>query len=177
MEKKPRRTKQPASKKTKIIQIAITLLVCALLVATVIRFSGFVMGTVDFGTLMPGTQQRDPMKSYSSALTSGSGDNYYVRFKDVIGTAQASSNDSTMYYNMDLTVQTPSLNVAKNIQEDPAGAVDTIRGVMSQFRREDVVSEEGREYLKNRIRHALAVKYGSGSVDEIYLEKFLFQAM
>ncbi len=169
--------KQPKKSSTikSIFKLTVVVLVSILVMFIFVKLQRFVIGTVDLSHIVKPKIVEDPFKAYSTDISSGADGHHYVHFTNVIGNVKEGIDGKKLFYDMSLTVETPNEKIAKKIQQDPDGAVKLVRDVLSDFRREDVASEAGRNYAKKRIRMALAAKYGDGSVDDIYLEKFLIQ--
>lgn len=169
--------KQPEKNSTikRIFKLIVVVLVSILVMLILVKLQRFVIGTVDLSHVVKPKVVEDPFKAYSTDISSAADGHHYVHFTNVIGNVKESIDGKKLFYDMSLTVETPNEKIAKKIQQDPDGAVKLVRDVLSDFRREDVASEAGRNYAKKRIRMALAAKYGDGSVDDIYLEKFLIQ--
>lgn len=159
----------------RIFKLIVVVLLSILVMLVLVKLQRFVIGTVDLSHIVKPKVVEDPFKAYSTNMTSGTDGHHYVHFTNVIGNVKESLDGKKLFYDMTLTVETPNEKIAKKIQQDPDGAVKLVRDVLSDFRREDVASEAGRNYAKKRIRMAMAAKYGDGSVEDIFLEKFLIQ--
>jgi flagellar basal body-associated protein FliL len=96
---------------------------------------------------------------------------YSIQLRDVVATARA-DGEGPKYFNMDITVGTPSKKLAETISSNPEAAVNVIRDVMGRYDFNEVKTVEGKEYIKSEIKKSLSQRYNVSDIEDIYFEQF-----
>ena len=96
--------------------------------------------------------------------------NYFIKLKNVVGTA----GDKT-HYNVDITLETDSYQIAKLMSNNREKTLAALNVAMSTLSKTELASQQGRELLKSVVKQGLSDAYGVDKINEVYLEKYLYQ--
>ena len=95
---------------------------------------------------------------------------YFIIIKEVMGTT-----GEHMYYNLDITLDTPDYYMAKMMVDNRAKTVTVIREVMMNSKNEDLNNQK-RDELKSKIIQGIATAYNNkDAIGDVYFEKFLYK--
>lgn len=104
-----------------------------------------------------------------------SGEEYYVQMKNLTGTVANDNAGEKTYYNLDITLETNSSGTAEQLTTNREYTVSVIRDSLSKFSSADLAGPQGQDLLKSNIKQSLSRAYNTNEIDNIYIEKFLYQ--
>ncbi len=155
------------------MKIIVVLLVFVIMLALIWKLTGSLL-TDGFSGVMSSRGVQTPYNKNTIEMTQ-SGGGYYIQMKNVVGTVAADRPGEKTYYNLDITLETTSSGVAEQLTTNREYTVSVVRDSLSKFSSADLASPQGQDLLKSDIRQSLSGAYNTDKIDNIYIEKFLYQ--
>ncbi len=93
-----------------------------------------------------------------------------VLFKNVVSSTGDHDNH---YFKVDILIVTNNKESAKVLKNNHKSTVLVISGTLINFKRNEVNSIEGKNFLKEKIKRELERKYGYGVIKAIFFENFI----
>lgn len=99
------------------------------------------------------------------------GDDYGVFVENVVATSADLNN---RHIKLDLYIVTENKKVAKILAKNNKQTAMAIADILTTFKISDLVTENGKKFLKRQIKKVLELKYGEGTIKEIYFHNMVF---